>query len=277
MLRQGRTTAWTAGQPIGSGRTSVDILGVRVDALSRDEALRHVEWALLDRRCHVLHLCNAHNVLLAAKDPGYRATMNAGDLNLPDGMGVVVAGRLLGASVPGRLPGADLLAAVCDWGIDRSLRHFFYGGTRGSLAAIVDALHTTYPGLKVAGSYAPPFRPLTDEEADEVCRLINGSGAQIVWVGIGTPGQDQWMEAFRHRLDASVVVGVGAVFDFLSGSRRRAPRWMQQAGLEWLHRLASEPRRLWRRYLLGTPQFVARVLASWARHRCSGTSRDCSR
>jgi N-acetylglucosaminyldiphosphoundecaprenol N-acetyl-beta-D-mannosaminyltransferase len=251
---------------------SVDVLGVRVDAVDLDEALQRFEDALKGGDCQVVHLCNAYNVLLAAKDERYREVINAGDINLPDGTATVVAGRLLGVPVPGRIAGADLLAAVCDWGIDRRLRHFFYGGTPASLNAMLDALGTAYPGMNIAGSYAPPFRPLTEAETSDVCKLINDTGAQIVWVGLGTPKQDHWMEAFRLHLDASVLVGVGAVFDFLSGNRKRAPRWMQRVGLEWLYRLAGEPSRLWRRYLLGNPEFVVRVMASWAQQ--SGARRS---
>jgi len=246
-----------------SART--DVLGVWVDPVDVRGALRSFERALLGHDCLVVHLCNAYNVLLAAKDERYRAVMNAGGLNLPDGAAAVLAGRLLGAPMRGRVAGADLLAAVCEWGVDRSVRHFFYGGTPASLEAVLANLGSAYPGIKIAGAYAPPFRPLTDAEADEVCRTINDAGAQIVWVGLGTPKQDEWMEAFRHRLDANVLVGVGAVFDFLSGARTRAPRWMQRAGLEWLHRLGSDPGRLWRRYLVGNPEFVVRFAISWTR------------
>jgi N-acetylglucosaminyldiphosphoundecaprenol N-acetyl-beta-D-mannosaminyltransferase len=243
-----------------------------VDAVNIEEALCRFEGALLDRPCRVIHLCNAYNAVLGAKDDRYRMIMNAGDLNLPDGTATVLAGRLLGVAMQSRVAGADLLAAVCEWGVDRSVRHFFYGGTPASLEAMLVALRSAYPRIKIVGSYAPPFRPLTDEESDAVCRTINDTGAQIVWVGLGTPKQDEWMEAFRQRLDARLLIGVGAAFDFLSGRRRRAPRWMQRAGLEWLHRLGSEPRRLWRRYLFGNPEFVLRLAVSWVARSVGGTS-----
>jgi N-acetylglucosaminyldiphosphoundecaprenol N-acetyl-beta-D-mannosaminyltransferase len=243
----------------------VDILGVRVDAVDLDGTLRCFEDALVDRGCKVVHLCNAYNLLLASKHERYREVMNSGDLNLPDGMATVLAGRLLRTPMGSRVAGPDLLAAVCTWGVERSVRHFFYGGTPASLEVMLPAVRSAFPAIKIVGAYAPPFRSLTPDEADDVCQRINGAGAQVVWVGLGTPKQDDWMEAFRHRLDASVLVGVGAAFDFLCGSRRRAPRWMQHAGLEWLHRLSSEPRRLWRRYLIGNPEFVVRLAFSWGR------------
>lgn len=254
-----------ANATAGGADSSIDVLGVRVDLIGVREALHRFEHTLLDRGCRVVHLCNAHNLLLAAKHERYRTIMNSGDLNLPDGAATVLAGWLLGARPQGRVAGADLLAAVCSWGVDRSVRHFFYGGTPASLEAMISALGSAYPGIKIAGFYAPPFRPLTKEETEEVSRTINEAGAQIVWVGLGTPKQDEWMEAFRGRLDGSVLVGIGAVFDFLSGTRTRAPRWMQCSGFEWLHRLGTEPRRLWRRYLVGNPEFVMRLAVSWAR------------
>jgi N-acetylglucosaminyldiphosphoundecaprenol N-acetyl-beta-D-mannosaminyltransferase len=251
----------------GGQGACAEVLGVRVDAVDLEAVLCRFEDALLGQDCQVVHLCNAYNVLLASKQERYREVMNAGDLNLPDGTATLLAARLLGAPMRGRVAGPDLLAAVCAWGVDRSVRHFFYGGTPESLEAMLAAARSAYPGIKIAGSYAPPFRPLSPEEADDICRKINGTGAQVVWVGLGTPKQDEWMEAFRHRIEANVLVGVGAAFDFLSGSRRRAPHWMQRAGLEWLHRLASEPWRLWRRYLLGNPEFVVRFAVSWRRNR----------
>jgi N-acetylglucosaminyldiphosphoundecaprenol N-acetyl-beta-D-mannosaminyltransferase len=251
----------------GGRGAAADVLGVRVDAVDLGQVLCRFEDALLGQECQVVHLCNAYNVLLASKQERYRAVMNAGDLNLPDGTGTLLAARLLGAPMRGRVAGPDLLPAVCAWGVDRSVRHFFYGGTPASLEAMLTAVRSAWPGIKIAGAYAPPFRPLTPEEADDVCKRINRAGAQIVWVGLGTPKQDEWMEAFRHRIEANVLIGVGAAFDFLSGSQQRAPRWMQRAGLEWLHRLASEPRRLWRRYLLGNPEFVVRFAVSWRRSR----------
>jgi N-acetylglucosaminyldiphosphoundecaprenol N-acetyl-beta-D-mannosaminyltransferase len=243
----------------------VNVLGVRVDPLDLETTLRRFEDALAHPECRVVHLCNAYNLLLASRDEWYRAIMNSGDLNLPDGVATVLAGRLLGTPVQGRVAGADLLAAVCDWGVNRSVRHFFYGGTSASLEAMLAGFRSAYPGIKIAGAFAPPFRPLNAKETDDICRMINNTAAQVVWVGLGTPKQDEWMEAFRHRVDASVLVGVGAAFDFLAGTRQRAPRWMQRSGLEWLHRLGSEPLRLWHRYLIGNPEFVARFAIFWTR------------
>lgn len=243
------------------------VLGVRVDPMRLDQAAEIFQPHSSNGGPRVVHQCNAYNLLLASKDAAYRAVMNRGDLNLPDGWPAVWAGRRLGVPVDERVAGADLCDAVFRRGLESGLRHFFYGGTEASLRDLAAVVRGTYPGIEIAGVYAPPFRPITDAEREEIIARINEARPDVVWVGLGTPKQDFWMEEFRHRLDAGVLVGVGAVFDFLAGTKRRAPRWMQRSGLEWLHRLMSEPGRLWRRYLLGNPEFVLRVAGQLGRER----------
>jgi N-acetylglucosaminyldiphosphoundecaprenol N-acetyl-beta-D-mannosaminyltransferase len=243
------------------------VLGVRVDPLRTDQAAAAFQPSAPNGAPHVVHQCNAYNLLLASRDDGYRSVMNRGDLNLPDGWAAVWAGRRMGIPVGGRVAGAELCEAVFRQGVGWGLRHFFYGGTETSLSRLREQLQQMYPGIVIAGAYAPPFRQLSDDERDEITRLVNRARPDVVWVGLGTPKQDLWMEEFRNRLNTRVLVGVGAVFDFLSGTKRRAPQWMQRSGLEWLHRLVSEPRRLWRRYLLGNPAFLLRFTGQLARER----------
>jgi len=145
---------------------------------------------------------------------------------------------------------------ICDLGQDRGYRHYFYGGTEAALEKLVMALKQTYPKINIVGQYSPPFRPLNPEELKQVIDNINKSQADILWVGLGSPKQDFWIKENRDKLNVSVMVGVGAAFDFLSGANKQAPRWMQKTGLEWLFRLACEPKRLWRRYIIGNPRFV---------------------
>jgi N-acetylglucosaminyldiphosphoundecaprenol N-acetyl-beta-D-mannosaminyltransferase len=254
----------------GGRRRRPLILGVRVDPLDTPTAVARVEEYLENRGCHVIHQCNSHNLVLASKDERYRSVLNGGDLNLPDGWSTVWAGRLAGARIHERIAGADLFDAVVRRGLPGRVGHFFYGGTPETLDRLVVNVRGTYPGVEISGTYAPPFRPLSEAETDDVVERINRSRASVVWVGLGTPKQDFWMEAVRSRLDANVLVGVGAVFDFLSGAKKRAPVWMQRSGLEWLHRLISEPRRLWRRYVLGNPEFVIRFGGQWVRERIIG-------
>jgi N-acetylglucosaminyldiphosphoundecaprenol N-acetyl-beta-D-mannosaminyltransferase len=155
--------------------------------------------------------------------------------------------------------GPDLLLEACRFGLSLGWRHFFYGGEAGVAAALAAKLAGQYPGLRIAGIYSPPFRPLTEVEDQEVLRLINDSGADIVWVGLGSPKQEYWMAEHLGKLHAPVMIGVGAAFDFLSGQKPQAPRWIQRSGLEWLFRLATEPRRLWPRYRQ-YPKFVLLAL-----------------
>ena len=257
---------------VGTRPEPYAVLGVRIDPLGVEQAAEAFDRGHANGRARIVHQCNAYNLLLASKDPTYQTVMNRGDLNLPDGWPAVWAGRRLGVPVGERVAGADLCDAVFRRGIQTGLRHFFYGGTEATLERLVEHLRRNYPGIEIAGVYAPPFRPLTRSERGRITALVNGARPDVVWVGLGTPKQDYWMDEFRDRLDAGVLVGVGAVFDFLSGTKRRAPRWMQRSGLEWLHRLASEPRRLWRRYLLGNPEFVLRVAGQLGRERLRRTS-----
>jgi N-acetylglucosaminyldiphosphoundecaprenol N-acetyl-beta-D-mannosaminyltransferase len=159
-----------------------------------------------------------------------------------------------------RTYGPDLMKEVCNRGRGMGLRHFFYGSTAQTLERLKQCLTNAYPGLNVVGIYAPPFRDQAQRENPEVIDLINSSGADVLWIGLGSPKQDFWMSLHRPLLNAPVMVGSGAAFDFLSGVKPQAPQWMQQSGLEWLFRLCCEPRRLWRRYLVGNSLFILYVI-----------------
>jgi N-acetylglucosaminyldiphosphoundecaprenol N-acetyl-beta-D-mannosaminyltransferase len=244
------------------------VLGTRIDPVDLPGTLEKFQEFMADGRAHSVHLVNSNNFVLAAKEPRYQLALNEGDLNIADGWPAVWGSRLLGGYIKERLSGPDLCHAVCQDGIERGLKHFFYGGTEESLAKLVTRVQERYSGIQVAGAYAPPFRPLTPEESDEVADRIDSSGAHLVWVGIGTPKQDFWIQEFAPRLKRTkILVAVGAAFDFIAGEKKRAPLWMQRSGLEWLHRLLSEPRRLWRRYLIGIPQFLFLFSKQLARER----------
>jgi N-acetylglucosaminyldiphosphoundecaprenol N-acetyl-beta-D-mannosaminyltransferase len=178
---------------------------------------------------------------------------------VPDGVPVVWALRLLGFSRTGRVYGPDLLVRLCETGVSRGWSHFFLGGEEGVARGLGQALAQLIPGLKLAGCYSPPFRALDSQEEQAVISCINAAEPTVVWVGLGSPKQDLWMARFRPELHAPLLVGVGAAFNFLTGRSAQAPRWMQRCGLEWLHRLAHEPRRLWRRYLIYNPLYALLV------------------
>jgi N-acetylglucosaminyldiphosphoundecaprenol N-acetyl-beta-D-mannosaminyltransferase len=242
------------------------IVGMRVDGTSYDDAARRVvEWA---RRGESRYVCVAsvNNVMHARDDARYMDIMNRADLVTPDGMPLVWGLRVLGVDHATRVYGPSLTPLVCERAAAAGIPVGFYGGTPEVLEQLHANLLRDYPNLDIAYSWPPPFRALTPEEEARVVRDINESGARIIFVGLGTPKQEQWMLAHQESLGA-VMLGVGAAFDFLAGHKRQAPAWMQRRGLEWSYRLATEPRRLWRRYLFGNAQFLRAVTRDAAARR----------
>ena len=231
------------------------ILGMRVDATSYRSAVeRVVGWARLAQSRYVC-VATVNNVMEAYDSPAFRTVMNSADLVTADGMPLVWGLRLLGERDATRVYGPDLMPHVLAAAERARVPVGFYGGSPTVLERLLANLRQRYPALRIAYAWSPPFRRLTSEEDARVVREIGDSGARIVFVGISTPKQERWMSQHRGCVRA-VMVGVGAAFDFLAGVKPQAPRWMQRSGLEWLFRLASEPRRLWRRYLRHNPRFL---------------------
>lgn len=234
----------------------VDLLGMRVDSTSyADAADRVVRWALAGESRSVV-LATVNNVMEAHDDRSYRDVMRRADLVAPDGMPLVWALRLFGAAQSQRVAGADLTPAILNRAAPNGIPVGFVGGTPQVLERMRVWAETRFPGLEVAFASSPPFRPLSQEEDAGLVADITASGARIVFVGLGCPKQEVWMGRVRGRLPA-VTIGVGAAFDFLSGSKPRAPKIMQRLGFEWVFRLVSEPKRLWRRYARHNPRFIA--------------------
>ncbi len=225
-----------------------NILGVHISAVNMDQALETIDGWLARRESNYVCVTPAHVVMDCHWNPRLRPLLNRSGLTTPDGMGIVWLLKWYGHRHVNRVYGADLMLAVCEQSLSLGRRHFFYGGAPGTAELLIERLKGRFPGLPAAGFYSPPFRPLTDSEDREIVEKINASNADIVWVGISSPKQEQWMADHLGKLRAPVLIGVGAAFDFLSGRKKQAPPWIQRAGLEWLFRLGSEPRRLWRRY-----------------------------
>ncbi|MEA4906569.1 MAG: WecB/TagA/CpsF family glycosyltransferase [Anaerolineaceae bacterium] len=236
-----------------------NILGVGVSAIHMEQAVERIEAWIRAGRPEYVCVTPAHAVMACQDDEELRAIYNHSGLTTPDGMAIVWLLRWAGFSTVERVYGPDLLQAMCARSVGRGYRHYFYGGAPGVAAQLAQRLQRDYPGLIVAGVESPPYRRLTEEEDQAVVQRIREAQADVVWVGIGSPRQERWMHAHYRQLGKPVLVGVGAAFDFLSGRKPQAPRWVQRAGLEWLYRLVSEPRRLWKRYLLGYPRFVGLV------------------
>ncbi|MEI7770042.1 MAG: WecB/TagA/CpsF family glycosyltransferase [Chloroflexales bacterium] len=242
------------------------VLDVGVSAISLPRALAMIDGWIARGERRSMHLCTTHTVLECHRAPELAAIMNAAGIAAPDGMPLVWLGRMRGHSVD-RVYGPDVMLATCDRGQASGQRHYFYGGAPGVAERLAERMRSRFPQLQVAGTYTPPFRPLTAAEEQAVAAQINASGPDIVWVGLGTPKQDYWVARFRPLLNAPVLIAVGAAFDFHTGRVRQAPRWMQRSGLEWLFRLSQDPRRLWRRYLLGNPTFLVLIARQWLAER----------
>lgn len=237
-----------------------NVLGVGISAVSLDQARQLVLEARDRLRLGYVCATGVHGVSEAQRDPAVRRALNAGWLNVPDGMPLAWLGRWHGHRQVTRVYGPDLMLAVCDAGRAAGLTHYFWGGAPGVPERLREELTRRFPGLRVVGVLSPPFRPLTADEAAALRAEVAAKRPDVLWVGLSTPKQELFMAAHWAQLDAGVLVGVGAAFDFLSGHVKQAPRWMQRSGLEWLFRLAVEPRRLWRRYLVNNPLFVVRLL-----------------
>jgi N-acetylglucosaminyldiphosphoundecaprenol N-acetyl-beta-D-mannosaminyltransferase len=249
-----------------------EVQGVGVSAMSFEDAVEMLVRAPLQGRRLRVHFAAVHTLVEAAKSETMRECLAHAEVVAPDGVPLVWYGRLKGMRMQ-RVCGPDTMLAVLDRSRSNGSRHFFYGGAPGVGEQLAATMSQRFPGLDVAGVYCPPFRALDETETDAVVAMIDGSGADYVWVGLGSPKQDAWMAALRPHLKASVLLGVGAAFDFHAGLKRRAPRWMQRAGLEWSFRLVSEPRRLAWRYMTQAAWF-ARLLITDGLKSPSTSSRE---
>jgi N-acetylglucosaminyldiphosphoundecaprenol N-acetyl-beta-D-mannosaminyltransferase len=215
------------------------------------------------------YICVAavHTVMSCQEDPELRDAVRGASFTVPDGQPLVWALNALGHRLPDRVYGPELMDRACARAARSGQRFYLYGGrNHGALSQLARSLRLRHPGLKIVGGHCPPFRPLTEAEEAAVAEEINRSGADVVWVGIGVPKQEKWMARMRDRLDAPVLVGVGAAFDFHAGLIPQAPDRLQRLGLEWAFRLVQEPRRLWRRYLRYNPRFVTGFARQYLRH-----------
>ena len=236
------------------------ILGVGVSAINMDLALATLDQWVQQKTPRYVCVSGVHGVMESQRSNELRRIHNDAGLVTPDGMPLVWLLRATGHKHAGRVYGPDLMLALLEQSCGRGYSHFFYGASNKALTLLQSNMADRFPGLNIAGAFSPPFRPLSRTEDEEVVERINESGADVVWVGLSTPKQEQWMAAHRARLRAPVLIGVGAAFDFHAGLVRQAPRILQRSGLEWAFRMAMEPRRLWRRYMTNNPLFVLLIL-----------------
>lgn len=234
----------------------LNLLGVHVSAFNLPAAVAEMEAAILQARSASVSTCPVYTLMQGHERAEVRSALNSATWVTPDGMPVVWALRLFGARQAGRVYGPDLMLALSELSARKGYAQYYLGGAPGVAEALAAAMQQRFAGLKVAGTFCPPFRDLTAEEEHAMLAHINASGAQVVWIGLGSPKQDLWMARYRSRLAPPLLVAVGAAFDFFTGRQLQAPRWMQRTGLEWLFRLTQDPRRLWRRYLIYNPKFL---------------------
>jgi N-acetylglucosaminyldiphosphoundecaprenol N-acetyl-beta-D-mannosaminyltransferase len=232
------------------------VLGVRVDAVQMSDAVERLcSWIDQFRSVtHYVAVTGMHGIAESRQSNKFRTILNMADMVVPDGMPLVWLGRIKGFPLRHRVCGSELMDRFCQETGSR-YRHFFFGGAPGIAEQLADELHKKH-GIVVAGTYTPPFRPLADAEESELASVVEQASPDVFWVGLSTPKQEKWMYEHRHKLRVPVMLGVGAAFDMNSGNLERAPEWMRENGLEWLFRLGSEPRRLWKRYLITIPQAV---------------------
>ena len=247
----------------------VNILGVGLSVLNLQTALAAIAAAVRERRKGYVCVTGVHGVMEAQDDAEFKKILNGAFLCTPDGMPMVWAGKLAGHREMGRVYGPDLMLDVCAWSETSGAKHFFYGGADGVAELLARQLQEKFPRLKIAGTYTPPFRRLTANEEKQLAAQITAAAPDILWVGLSTPKQEKFMAEYLPKLDVTLMVGVGAAFDFHSGRVRQAPRWMQRSGLEWFYRLCSEPRRLGKRYLRNNPLFLLKSfgqLTGWKKY-----------
>jgi len=237
-----------------SSMNKFSILGIAVTATTMDDVVGHIRAWASDKTGRIVCIREVASLMTSKDDPELIELHAKADIVTPDGMPLVWFGKGKGLKID-RVCGPDLMHEICVVRQGMGLHHFFYGGKEGIADLLVDTLRKQAPDLQIAGTYCPPFRDLTSEEDQLITDRIVSSGADIVWVGISSPKQDIWMWRHKERLPQTMI-GVGAAFDFHSGAVPRAPIWMRKRGFEWLFRLASEPRRLWKRYLVIAPKFL---------------------
>jgi N-acetylglucosaminyldiphosphoundecaprenol N-acetyl-beta-D-mannosaminyltransferase len=256
------------GAPAPAALRKRQLLGVPIAVTDYRQAMDVMDGMIARRERGYLCAVAVHALMVARHDPETRAALLGASLVVPDGKPLVWALNLLGERLEDRVYGPELTARYCARAATRGHRVWLYGAESPlALEELVGVLERRYPGIAIAGGWSPPHRPLSRSEEEQVADRINGDRPDVVWVGIGAPKQENWMARMRPRLEAPVLAGVGAAFDFIAGRKRQAPAWMQDRGLEWAFRLSQEPLRLMPRYLRYNPAFVAAFMGQYLRER----------
>lgn len=240
-----------------SGMDTFPVLSVPVAVSTMDDAIALVNhWIAHPTRSRLVTFTNVHMIVEAAKRPEFRHILNGMDLNCPDGFPVFWLTRKQHGERVEKVSGPDFMQLFCEQSVDLGHSHFLYGGGPEVAEETAKSLQSLYPGIEIAGTYTPPYRPLTYQETEEVAEMIRASGAHVVWVCLGCPKQERWISDMRERLPGKVILAVGQAFDILAGRTERSPAFLSKHGGEWMYRLVKEPRRLWKRYFVTNLMFV---------------------
>jgi|SRR5438552_7377013 len=237
----------------------VNVLGVGITPLGVNQTLEVIDSAISNSAKGYICVTGVHGVMEAQKDPTLRTIINKSLLTTADGRPTVWVGRLQGFRRMSQLTGPNLMLSVCKSSVKKGYTHFFYGGDVGVAEQLRNNLEARFPGLRVVGTYTPPFRPLSAAEKIELRDRIENLKPDIFWVGLSTPKQEHFMAEYLPSLNTKLMVGVGAAFDIHTGRIKDSPEWVKKAGLQWFHRMCQEPRRLWKRYLYNNPRFIIRI------------------
>jgi N-acetylglucosaminyldiphosphoundecaprenol N-acetyl-beta-D-mannosaminyltransferase len=227
----------------------VNVLGIPFDCMEYSQVLQQISRWHNNNMCRAISFVNPHSVMVSFKDPDMAKALRQSSIILSDGIGIVIASRILGCSQIHRITGPAFMLKSCEWSQYYGYSHFFYGGAEGVAEQLAEHLKQKYPRLKIAGTYCPPFRNLTPQEEEEVIANINSHKPDILWVGLGAPKQEKWINQHLGKIQTTAMIGVGAAFDFHSGRKKWAPQWIRDTGIEWMFRLIQEPARMWRRNL----------------------------
>ncbi len=232
-----------------------NILGVNIAAINMEWLVEYLDKNLLDIKGDYICVSNVHTTVTSYEDASYCAVQNGGLMAIPDGGPLSTVGRRRGCKNMARTTGPSLMGEIFKISAKKGYRHYFYGSKQETLELLEKKLKENYPGIKIAGMYSPPFRPLTEEEDKAVIERINEANPDFVWIGLGAPKQEKWMAAHQGKIDG-LMLGVGAGFDYYAENIKRAPMWMQKHNLEWVYRLVQDPKRLFKRYWSTNTKFI---------------------
>lgn len=233
-----------------------NVLGVGVHAVNISRVMSLVESALAGGGKYYICFTGVHGVMEAQRDAGLKTILNSSFLNAPDGRPTVWVGWIQGFAEMGQVGGPELMLEVCHLSLQKAYTHFLFGGNPGVAETVRATLQRRFPGIRIVGTYTPPFRQLDPQEEADLLRMVSQTSPDIFWVGISTPKQEKFMAQYLPKLDTKMMFGVGAAFDFHTGRIKDAPQWVKRLGFAWVHRLNQEPRRLWKRYLKSNPRFI---------------------